>query len=86
MINPTLDPLDFKNELCGNILPFWMEKTIDKTNGGFYGALSNDLHVHNEVPRSAILCTRILWTFAAAYRAFPKRNTCGPRNMLTTPC
>jgi cellobiose epimerase len=74
LINPSLDPVDFKNELCGNILPFWMEKTIDKTNGGFYGALSNDLRIHNEVPRSAILCTRILWTYAAAYHAFKQEE------------
>jgi mannobiose 2-epimerase len=66
----SLDPVDFQNELRGNILPFWMKYSIDKTNGGFYGALSNDLQIHNEVPRSAILCTRILWSFAAAYRAF----------------
>ncbi len=45
-----------------------MKYSIDKTNGGFYGALSNDLTVHNEVPRSSVLCARILWTFAAAYR------------------
>lgn len=55
-------------ELTDNILPFWMTQTVDKVNGGFYGALSNDLTVHNEEPRSAILCARILWTFSAAYR------------------
>lgn len=69
---PALDLLDFKKELRDNILPFWMEHSIDHANGGFYGALSNDLRIHNEVPRSAILCTRILWTFAAAYRIFPQ--------------
>ena len=57
-----------KEELTGNILPFWMAHSIDKVNGGFYGALTNDLEIHNEVPRSAILCARILWTYAAAYR------------------
>jgi len=55
-------------ELTGNILPFWMAHTVDKANGGFYGALTNDLQIHNEVPRSAILCARILWTYATAYR------------------
>ncbi len=66
----SFDPADFKEELRGNILPFWMRHAIDKTNGGFYGALSNDLQIHNDVPRSAILCARVLWSFAAAYRAF----------------
>jgi len=58
----------FEQELRGNILPFWMEHTVDRINGGFHGALTNDLHVHNEVERSAVLCARILWTYATAYR------------------
>jgi mannobiose 2-epimerase len=57
-----------ENELVGNILPFWMEHVVDRVNGGFYGAVTNDLQVHDEVPRSAILCARILWTYAAACR------------------
>ena len=40
------------------------------STGGFYGAVTNDLQVHNHVPRSAILCARILWTYARAYRRF----------------
>jgi mannobiose 2-epimerase len=64
--------IDFRRqlekELTGNILPFWIKYAMDKVNGGFYGALTNDLEIHNEVPRSAILCARILWTYATAYR------------------
>src|SRR3990172_850240 len=59
-----------RTELTGNILPFWMAYTLDRENGGFYGALTNDRQVLNEVPRSAVLCARILWTFAAAFRRF----------------
>ena len=69
---PAINKNDFrsqlKKELTGNILPFWMTYSVDKVNGGFYGALTNDLEIHNEVPRSAILCARILWTYATAYR------------------
>ena len=57
-----------ESELTGNILPFWMNHMVDKVNGGFYGALTNDLQILNEVPRSAILCARTLWTYATAYR------------------
>ena len=68
----TIEPQSLKDriekELTGNILPFWMNHTVDKANGGFYGALTNDLTIHNEEPRSAILCARILWSFSAAYR------------------
>ncbi len=61
---------EFENELVGNILPFWIKFTPDEAHGGFYGAISNDLVIHNQVPRSAILCARILWTYSAAYRLF----------------
>ena len=57
-----------EEELTRNILPFWMTVPVDRVNGGFYGAITNDLQIRNDVPRSAVLCARILWTFAAAYR------------------
>jgi mannobiose 2-epimerase len=57
-------------ELRGNILPFWIEHTLDEQQGGFYGALSNDLVVHNDAPRSAVLTARILWTYSTAYRLY----------------
>ena len=56
-----------KEELTGNILPFWMTVPVDRVNGGFYGAITNDLQIRDDVPRSAVLCARILWTFAAAF-------------------
>ncbi len=61
---------ELEEELKGNILPFWMDQTVDRVNGGFVGALTNDLQIHNEEPRSAILCARILWTYARACRRF----------------
>jgi cellobiose epimerase len=69
-----LDKSEFKKELkaevTGNLLPFWIKNAVDKEHGGFYGAVTNDLQILNDVPRSAILCGRVLWTFAAAYRLF----------------
>jgi len=53
-------------DLATNILPFWRTHTPDLVNGGFVGALTNDLKVRNDVPRSAVVCARILWTYAAA--------------------
>src|SRR5512140_2449021 len=61
---------ELEKELKGNILPFWMAHTVDRLNGGFFGALTNDLDIHNDEPRSAILCARILWTYAAALRRY----------------
>jgi mannobiose 2-epimerase len=63
-----------QEELTGNTLPFWMTHLIDKVNGGFYGALTNELQIRNDVPRSSTLCARILWTYATAYRRFVKEE------------
>ncbi|CAG0935788.1 N-acylglucosamine 2-epimerase [Thermoflexales bacterium] len=59
-----------EHELQQHILPFWIEHTRDEVNGGFYGALSNDLRIDNTAPRSAVLCARILWTYSTAYRVY----------------
>ncbi|MBN2149210.1 MAG: AGE family epimerase/isomerase [Anaerolineales bacterium] len=61
---------EFEKELTHNILAFWAQNTPDYANGGFYGALTNDLQINNSVERSAVLCARILWTFSYAYREF----------------
>lgn len=57
-----------KQELESNILGFWMKHTIDEQKGGFYGNISRDLTVNDEAGKSLVLNTRILWTFASAYR------------------
>jgi len=58
----------FRRELTGNILPFWMRHTVDRENGGFYGAIGCDLQVDRQAPRASVIHTRILWTFSAAAR------------------
>jgi mannobiose 2-epimerase len=59
-----------ERELRENILPFWIRHAVDRERGGFYGRISNDLVVDKEAPRGALLCSRILWTYAAAYRRY----------------
>jgi mannobiose 2-epimerase len=56
-----------ETELREDILPFWIQYSVDPVHGGFVGALTNQRAVHNEVPRTGILCARILWTYSAAY-------------------
>jgi len=58
--------------LFGNIVPFWINHSIDEKNGGFYGRISNELSVEHEAPKSLILNVRILWTFSALYNYDPK--------------
>jgi mannobiose 2-epimerase len=50
-----------------NILAFWMEHTLDFTNGGFYGKIDNDNKIYPDAPKGSVLNSRILWTFSAAY-------------------
>jgi mannobiose 2-epimerase len=60
----------FEAELKGNILPFWMNHTLDRKNQGFFGAVTNKQQSRNQVERSAVLCGRILWTFSTAARLY----------------
>ncbi len=59
-----------ETELRENILPFWMKYTVDQERGGFYGEISNTLDVDKDAPRGALLTSRILWTYSAAYKRY----------------
>ena len=60
--------VELKNELNQNILPYWMQHTIDTNHGGFIGAVGF-LNEHlTEAPKGSVLNARILWTFSAAFR------------------
>ncbi|MFT3781488.1 MAG: AGE family epimerase/isomerase [Nibricoccus sp.] len=54
-------------ELTANILPFWLKYAPDESTGGFQGQVDNRLRADPSVPRGALLTSRILWTFSAAY-------------------
>ncbi|MFA7711523.1 MAG: AGE family epimerase/isomerase [Candidatus Neomarinimicrobiota bacterium] len=60
--------------LYENIIPFWMTHAVDHQNGGFYGRITNDLHIDANAPRGLILTGRILWTFSALYRFSPREE------------
>ncbi len=59
-----------EQELKGDILPFWMKHTRNAENGGYYGLIKADMTVRKGAIRGALLTSRILWTFSAAYRAY----------------
>lgn len=50
-----------------NLLKFWLENSVDIENGGFYGEADSD-QVNLEADKALILNSRILWSFASAYR------------------
>jgi mannobiose 2-epimerase len=61
-----------RNELTGNILPFWIDRMSDP-GGGYYGRINGNGLLHADASRGGILNARILWTFSAAYRQIPDR-------------
>jgi mannobiose 2-epimerase len=57
-------------DLRGNILPFWIRHVADPRHRTFHGLLANDLTVDPAAERGALLSSRILWTYASAFRAY----------------
>jgi mannobiose 2-epimerase len=55
------------DELTHHILPFWINRMPDESQGGFYGRINGRGSTVADAPRGAILNARILWSFSAAY-------------------
>lgn len=58
----------FRQEIEGNILPFWINQMLDLDNGGFYGRIDGMGTLDKKATKGIVLNARILWTFSAAYR------------------
>lgn len=68
-LTATIAPEQFVRELqeeLQSMLQFWLLYTVDETNGGFYGLVSNDNVPAIEAPKGLVLNSRILWAFSAA--------------------
>ena len=68
--NTTIKQL--RENLSENILPYWLK--LKDPAGGFYGEVSADGEVLKDAPRGVILNARIIWAFAAAYRALGNKE------------
>lgn len=55
-----------EGELRNNILPFWYQ-TMDRTEGGYYGLVSNDGSVDPRHPKGVVMHSRHLWTSSQAW-------------------
>ena len=58
---------EVREELEGNILPFWTDRMQDPS-GGFHGRIDGHGKLVPGAEKGCILNARILWTFASAYR------------------
>ncbi len=55
-------------DLTENLLPWWMEKTVDHECGGFYGQVDDHDRPIADGTKFITLNARLVWTFASAYR------------------
>lgn len=55
-------------DLTENLLPWWMEYSVDKENGGFWGRVDVNNVPDPKAPKYITLNARLIWTFASAYR------------------
>lgn len=60
---------EVERNLIENILPFWLENTVDP-DGGFYGVVNGDGTAVKHAERGTLMTSRILWTFSRAYREY----------------
>jgi mannobiose 2-epimerase len=58
-----------ESHLRGNLLPFWRSRSVDERDGGFIGEMGQDGALRPEADKALILNARLLWTFAALFRA-----------------
>ena len=54
-------------ELHENILPFWMKRAVDASRGIIIGSVTDDPDADRTAERGALLASRVLWTYSAAY-------------------
>lgn len=71
MIDKSLFIRQLAENLTENILPFWMNKMVDP-RGGFYGCRDGSGRIVEEAMKGSVMNARILWSFSASYRHFPK--------------
>jgi len=70
-----MDLKTFRSEVekeLDSILNYWINHSVDKEHGGFYGKITADDQIIKDADKGLVLNSRILWTFSAAYIHQPK--------------
>ena len=63
----------YKKELLGNVLPFWLEKSQDKVHGGYYTCLDREGNIFDR-DKFIWLQGREIWMFSMLYNKIEKRQ------------
>ena len=62
----------YKNELLENVIPFWLDHSIDKENGGYFSCLTREGSVF-DTDKFIWLQGRQVWLFSMLYNKVEKR-------------
>lgn len=63
----------YKNELLENVLPFWLDNSIDEKYGGYFTCLNRDGSIY-DTDKFIWLQARQVWMFAKLYNEVDKRK------------
>ncbi len=63
----------YKNELLDNVIPFWLEFSQDKQNGGYFSCLERDGRIY-DTDKFIWLQAREVWMFATLYNKVEKKK------------
>lgn len=50
------------------VLDYWINYTVDREDGGFYGSVNNNNEPDKDAAKGIVMMSRICWSFSAAYR------------------
>jgi mannobiose 2-epimerase len=67
MIRAITEMIKVQEQELERIMGFWGTKAVDHKNGGFFGSIDSFGKVNPKANKGAILNSRILWSFSAAY-------------------
>lgn len=61
---------ELREELLEDILPYWLENTVDHEKGGFFGQITFHNDPVKDAEKGSILTARVLWAFSASHKKF----------------
>lgn len=65
--------MNYKEELTKNILPFWLNNSLDRKNGGIFTQLDRNGNIYGR-EKSVWFQGRALWAFSKAYNKIEKNE------------
>src|SRR5689334_1920567 len=68
------DPIDFRGQLLGEVVPFWEGHAIDDGYGGFWTHLLRDGSRYSSGDKYLVMQTRMIYSFSTAYRVSGQRR------------